>query len=221
MKNPFDTGQETSLPITNPMEGKTINTRDKAAMLQRVAGTHLRDAAHVQFEKWMPADGSGSITYEYAESPMGDIIVAATTKGICFTGFTNNNRAAALDDLIRRFPLSTIAMGISSFQSEAITQVNNPQMPLPVHLHVKGSAFQLSIWKKLVQIPWSGLTTYAQLGTNPKSSRAVGRAIATNPVAFILPCHRVIYTDGSFDSYFWGAGLKEKLLTMEAEPITL
>jgi len=194
-----------------------INVRDKKTMRQRLAATRMVTPANVQIEHWNPGDETMDITYGCAPSLFGEILVGATSKGVCFLGFTVNDREAALRDLKRRFPSNRILEGASLFQNAALMQLNNPLQPLPVCLHLKGTPFQLRIWEQLLRIPPGGVTTYAKLGGNTRTARAAGHAVGGNPVGFLLPCHRVIGSDGSFNRYFWGPELKEKLLTWEAE----
>ncbi len=86
---------------------------------------------------------------------------------------------------------------------KAIARLDDPEDYPPIQLHLKGTAFQLSIWQKLVLVPLGGLITYSDLGEGTKNARATGSAVAANPIAYILPCHRVIRSDGSFNQYYW------------------
>jgi AraC family transcriptional regulator of adaptative response/methylated-DNA-[protein]-cysteine methyltransferase len=199
------------------MEGWEINVRDKRDMKKRIADTQLADSPNaVQLERWGNNDIGTAINYRFSESAFGEILIGATAKGVCYMGFTNGDREKTLPDLKRRFVSSTFEEKNSGWISEMIIQMNNPEQHLLVHLHLKGSDFQFSIWKKLLKVPLGGLTTYAQLGGSSKIARAAGTAVGSNPVCYVLPCHRVIHGDGSFDNYFWGANLKQRLLTWEA-----
>ncbi|SDD83774.1 methylated-DNA--[protein]-cysteine S-methyltransferase [Niabella drilacis] len=193
------------------------DVRNKNTMRQRLAATEMIVPGNIQLEPWSPGDAATHITYECAGSPFGEILVAATSKGVCYLGFTGNEPAAALRDLKRRFPFNPVSEGRSFFQTAAIRQMHATHHLIPVRLHLKGTPFQLQIWKQLLRIPFGGLTTYARLGGSTRAARAAGHAVGCNPVGFLLPCHRVICTDGSFNRYFWGTELKEKLLTWEAE----
>jgi len=203
--------------IGEMMEGGDFDVSNKQIMKERVEKTTLSAVSNfVQMEKWDGADSGMPVAYQFAASAFGEILVASTIKGVCYMGFSGNNREKTLHDLKRRFPASLMEEKETEWQNEVILQMNNPEQQLPVHLHLKGTDFQLSIWKKLLKVPLGGLTTYAQLGGHTKNARAVGTAIGSNPVGYILPCHRVIRGDGSAEGYFWGTELKKRLLTWEA-----
>lgn len=203
-------------PATTQDINRHINVRNKKAMRQRLASTRLITPVNVQIAYWASGDETAAITYAYAPSLFGEILTAATAKGICYLGFTGNEREAALRDLKRRFPFNPMQEGSSAFLEAARLQLNNPLRPLPVRLHLKGTPFQLQIWEQLLRIPTGGVITYAKLGGSTRAARAAGHAVGCNPVGFLLPCHRVIGSDGSFNRYFWGPELKEKLLAWEA-----
>jgi len=198
-----------------------INVRDKSEMRRRLHNTQMLDKEIANIEAWIEADIEETIEYSCTPSLFGEILIASTSKGVCYLGFINGNCIGAISDLQRRFPSNIIVENLSQFQAAALKHVNNPQMHLPVQLHLKGTAFQLEIWKRLSQIPLGGLTSYTQLGGTNKIARATGAAVGSNPVGFLVPCHRAIYADGSFNGYFWGTKLKEKLLFWEAENVFL
>jgi AraC family transcriptional regulator of adaptative response/methylated-DNA-[protein]-cysteine methyltransferase len=91
-----------------------------------------------------------------------------------------------------------------------------------IKLHLKGTSFQLKVWEALLKIPMGGLNTYATVAKTvelPTASRAVGSAIGANPVAFLIPCHRVIKSTGEFGQYHWGSNLKSAIIGWEAAKI--
>jgi AraC family transcriptional regulator of adaptative response/methylated-DNA-[protein]-cysteine methyltransferase len=88
-----------------------------------------------------------------------------------------------------------------------------------IKLHLKGTPFQLKVWEALLNIPMASLTTYGQLAaglSRPKASRAVGSAVGDNPVAFLIPCHRVIQSTGAIGQYHWGSDRKAAIIGWEA-----
>lgn len=200
------TGIATTTPVLN-----------KSVVKQRIRNTTLQ-SSDISFEPdtWKPGDEASSIHWKIAGTVVGEVLVAATTKGVCFLGFTNGDHTFALADLQRRFPENTLTEENVELLDHAIEHLNNPELSLPVHLHLKGTDFQLNIWKKLMQIPFGGLTTYGELGNSPKHARATGAAVGANPVSYILPCHRVVRSDGSYHRYFWGTEMKRKLLAYES-----
>jgi AraC family transcriptional regulator, regulatory protein of adaptative response / methylated-DNA-[protein]-cysteine methyltransferase len=161
-----------------------------------------------------------AINYQVADTLLGEIMLASSNKGVCYAGFTNGNPEASLKDLQRRFSKAIFIKKTTIFQQEALARFNDPQEEdLPLHLHLQGTEFQLSIWRKLLKVPYGGLTTYTQLGGSTKLARAVGGAVGDNPICYLIPCHRVVRSSGRFYGYFWGNEQKKKLLAMEAKAL--
>lgn len=160
------------------------------------------------------------INYQVADTLLGEMMLASSIKGVCYAGFTNGDPEASLKDLKRRFSKAIFIEKTAVFQQEALARFNDPQdESLPLHLHLKGTEFQLSIWKKLLKVPYGGLTTYAQLGGSEKLARTVGGAVGDNPICYLIPCHRVVRSSGRFYGYFWGNEQKKKLLAMETKTL--
>jgi len=165
--------------------------------------------------KWEKEDDSLMINIKYIDTTLGRMLIGSTSKGVCFVGFANNDDQQILSDLKSRFPSNSLNEGSTIFMDEVINRLDNPEDDASVQLHLKGTVFQISIWKKLSLVPFGGLITYSDLGGSVKNARATGTAVGANPIAYILPCHRVIRGDGSFDKFYWGKSLKEKLLAYE------
>ena len=159
------------------------------------------------------------INYSFAESPFGNIIVASTSKGICYMAF-NEDESAALADLQQKFPNATFTRKLDLLQQNALFIFQNDWSKLnQVRLHLKGTDFQLKVWETLLKIPMGQLCTYGTIAEKiqqPKASRAVGTAIGSNPVAFLIPCHRVIQSTGIFGGYMWGNTRKTAIIGWEA-----
>ena len=189
---------------------------NKFIVKQLIRSTTLQSPGTLfELHTWKSADKALTIHWKIAETVVGEIFVAATIKGICFLGFTNGDSTFALADLQRRFPKNPLTVENIEWLDHAIKYVSNPQLNFSVPLHLKGTGFQLDVWKKLMQIPFGGLTTYGALTNSIKQARASGAAVGANPVSYILPCHRVVHSDGSYDRYFWGTEMKRKLLAYE------
>jgi AraC family transcriptional regulator of adaptative response/methylated-DNA-[protein]-cysteine methyltransferase len=160
-----------------------------------------------------------SINYCFAESPFGKIIVASTAKGVCHMSFGEDEHIA-LSELKAHFPNAQYHQVTDKFQQEALFIFENDWQQLEqIKLHLKGTEFQLKVWEALLSIPMGGLRTYgdvAQKINRPKASRAVGTAIGNNPVAFIIPCHRVIQASGKIGGYMWGNTRKSAIIGWEA-----
>ncbi len=160
-----------------------------------------------------------SINYSFAESPFGNIIVAGTLKGICHIAFYEDENIA-LTNLQRQFPAARYQQILNQEQQNALAIFGHDWSKLQrIKLHLKGSAFQLKVWEALLKIPMGKLTTYGRIAKqlqNPNASRAVGTAIGDNPVAFLIPCHRVIQSSGALGGYHWGINRKTAMIGWEA-----
>jgi AraC family transcriptional regulator of adaptative response/methylated-DNA-[protein]-cysteine methyltransferase len=160
-----------------------------------------------------------SINYSYAESPFGNLLIASTPKGICNISFADDDRHA-LNELKARLPNASYKQMVDLVQQNALFVFTHDWSRLnQVKLHLKGTAFQLKVWETLLKIPMGKLTTYGSIARKiqvPKASRAVGTAIGDNPVAFLIPCHRIIQSTGVIGGYHWGAIRKTAIIGWEA-----
>jgi AraC family transcriptional regulator of adaptative response/methylated-DNA-[protein]-cysteine methyltransferase len=214
MKTKSASFENMEMDVTDITDDAFLN---KPAIKERIRHTTLQsNNTAFAWAAWEPEDEGSPITWKIKDTAVGESLVASTVKGVCFMGFPNGNRTFILADLQRRFPSSTLIEEDSEWQKEAFAYLDNPALNLPVHLHLKGTGFQLNIWKKLMLIPFGGLTTYKELGNGPRNGRATGSAVGANPVSYLLPCHRVVRSDGSYHRYFWGPEMKRKLLAYEA-----
>lgn len=178
----------------------------------------------VRIEEMTPEElmngGEGlSISYSYQSTLFEDVLIASTDKGICYLSFFNK-KEYAFEELLKRFPNSKFILQEDSSQKNALVCFTKKGIPpLPIVLHLKGSYFQLSVWRQLLKIPFGSLTTYGVISEEIekfKASRAVGTAIGSNPVAYIIPCHRVVQSTGGLGGYMWGETLKTALIGWEA-----
>lgn len=160
-----------------------------------------------------------SINYSFAETPFGEVLVASTEKGICYMAFVDDE-TAAYNEMLRIFPKAIFRRMTDMIQQNALFIFSQDWSKLnQVKLHLKGTDFQLKVWESLLKIPMGKFTTYGKIAghlNNPKASRAVGSAVGDNPVAFLIPCHRVIQSTGSFGQYHWGSIRKTAMLGWEA-----
>lgn len=164
-----------------------------------------------------------SINYSFAESPFGNLLVASTPKGICYMAFADDEQKA-LHELQYQFPNAQYKQVVDLMQQNALYIFTHDWSKLDqVKLHLKGTVFQLKVWETLLKIPVGGLSTYravAEKINNPNAMRAVGSAIGQNPVAFIIPCHRVIQSAGTFGNYHWGSTRKTAMIGWEAAKVS-
>ena len=160
-----------------------------------------------------------SINFSFAESPFGKLLVASTPKGICYIAFADDE-TEALQVLKTRFPNASYLQQHDTVQQNALYIFSHDWTKLSqVKLHLKGTAFQLKVWEALLKIPMGRLTTYGSIARQieaPKASRAVGTAIGDNPVAFLIPCHRIIQSTGVFGGYHWGSTRKSAIIGWES-----
>jgi AraC family transcriptional regulator of adaptative response/methylated-DNA-[protein]-cysteine methyltransferase len=172
------------------------------------SGSRLYDH-FVQLEAITPGEyktGGEGLTIEFGvhETPFGMAFVAATPRGVCNLAF--------LDAVVRENHQRTGQIIDSMFAATA-----RPDGPLS--LHVSGTNFQINVWRALLDISSGAMTSYSEVAARigrPKSARAVGRAVGTNPVAFLIPCHRVIQQSGELGGYHWGVTRKQAIHAWEA-----
>ncbi|QEH42277.1 methylated-DNA--[protein]-cysteine S-methyltransferase [Chitinophaga sp. XS-30] len=163
------------------------------------------------------------INYSFAESPFGTVIVASTYKGICHMAFADDGPEAAFRELQASFPHAQYTQLLDTIQQNALFIFTQDWDRLhEIKLHLKGTPFQLKVWETLLAIPPGSLSTYAGIAgeiNSPAASRAVGTAVGHNPVAFLIPCHRVIRASGELGGYHWGETRKAAIIGWEASRI--
>ena len=162
------------------------------------------------------------INYSFAESPFGNLVVASTAKGICYMAF-EDNEDKAFNDLKEKFPNAAFQQKLDSIQQNALFIFQHDWSKLSqIKLHLKGTDFQLKVWESLLKIPMGKLSTYGEVARqvgNANASRAVGSAIGCNPVAYLIPCHRVIQSSGAIGDYMWGNTRKTAIIGWEGAKI--
>jgi AraC family transcriptional regulator, regulatory protein of adaptative response / methylated-DNA-[protein]-cysteine methyltransferase len=197
----FDTAFETGLSGTGRLHDLFINIEGMTPAEFKNGGQNL------------------NINYSFAESPFGNLLIASTPKGICHMAF-NDHEANAVNDLKQKFSKATFQRKLDLMQQNALFIFQSDWNNLPeIKLHLKGTGFQLKVWETLLKIPMGKLSTYGviarQIG-NPAASRAVGSAIGSNPVAYLIPCHRVIQSSGKLGGYMWGNTRKTAMIGWES-----
>lgn len=158
------------------------------------------------------------ISYSFAVTPFGPLLIASTQKGVCWMAFYEDE-LTALDLLRQKFPNASFQLKNEAYQDSALQIFQDDWTKIPkIRLHLKGTDFQMKVWEALLKIPMGQLATYgsvAQQISNPAASRAVGTAIGSNPIAFLIPCHRVIQSTGHFGGYMWGPIRKTAIIGWE------
>jgi AraC family transcriptional regulator of adaptative response/methylated-DNA-[protein]-cysteine methyltransferase len=163
------------------------------------------------------------IRFAVGQCSLGAILVAATERGVCAI-FLGDDPDELLRQLQDRFPRADLVGGEAAFEqlvARVVGFVEAPAVGLDLPLDVRGTAFQQRVWRALCAIPAGTTTSYAEVARRigaPRSVRAVARAIADNPIAVAIPCHRVVASDGALTGYRWGIARKRALLDREARP---
>ena len=195
-----------------------------AAFETGLSGTGRLHDLFISIEGMTPAEYKNEgknlfINYSFAESPFGNIIVASTAKGVCYMAFEDDEEKAFLK-LQEKFPNATFDKKLDMLQQNALFIFQSDWGKLPeIKLHLKGTDFQLKVWEALLKIPMGKLSTYGALArhiSNENAARAVGTAIGSNPVAFLIPCHRVIQSTGNVGGYMWGSTRKTAIIGWES-----
>lgn len=189
-----------------------------------LSGTSRLHDLFVNIEGMTPAEYKNGgknllINYSFADSPFGNILIASTAKGICYIAFVDDE-ITAFKLLQNNFPNAIFKQHLDLIQQNALFIFTHDWAKLnQIKLHLKGTNFQLKVWETLLKIPMGQLSTYGNIAKqidNPKASRAVGSAIGDNPVAFLIPCHRIIQSSGIFGGYMWGNTRKTAIIGWEA-----
>ena len=160
------------------------------------------------------------ISYTIAASPLGQLLVAVTERGVCAVRMADTD-AELEKDLRAEFPAAEIRRDDSALREpvkKVLNHLTNKQPQLDLPLDIRSTAFQRQVWEKLRAIPYGQTVSYGDVAKalgKPGAVRAVGRACATNPVALVIPCHRVVREDQSLGGYRWGLDRKQKLLEQE------
>lgn len=189
-----------------------------------LSGTSRLHDLFINIEGMTPAEYKNGaknllINYYYTNSPFGNIMVAATSIGVCYMAF-EDDKSKALDKLKQKFPNAIFNNQLEDHQLRALAIFKNDWSDISeIKLHLKGTDFQLKVWETLLKIPMGKLSTYGNIAKQigkPNASRAVGTAIGNNPIAFLIPCHRVIQSSGNIGSYMWGHTRKTAIIGWES-----
>lgn len=162
-----------------------------------------------------------TVRYGFHPTPFGECLIALTARGICHLAFVAPvSREEALARLEKDWPLAHLIPDQSATRAAAAKAFPPPGSAATpaLALHVKGTNFQLKVWRALLDIPVGSVTTYGAIAAtigDPKASRAVGTAVGNNPVSYLIPCHRVIRASGELGGYAWGIERKKVMLRRE------
>ena len=202
----FDVAYETGLSGTSRLHDLFVNIEGMTPAEYKNGGQNLQ------------------INYSFTQSPFGNVLVASTDRGVCYMAF-EDAKAEGLEKLKAKFPNASFTNKIDGFQQNALLIFHGDWTRLSeIKLHLKGTDFQLKVWEALLKVPMGRLITYGTIAQNidaPSASRAVGTAIGSNPVAFLIPCHRVIQSSGAVGGYMWGSIRKTAIIGWEGAKVNL
>jgi AraC family transcriptional regulator of adaptative response/methylated-DNA-[protein]-cysteine methyltransferase len=200
----FDVAYQTGLSGTGRLHDLFVNIEGMTPGVFKNGGVHL------------------TINYSFGFTPFGKIIIASTAVGICYIAFADEEQVA-FDALKTQFPMAQYLQKEDQLQQGVLRFFTQDKAtPQMIKLHLKGTPFQLKVWETLLKIPKGNMASYGSIAAfmgYPKASRAVGSAIGSNPIALLIPCHRVIQSSGNFGQYHWGAVRKTAILGWEASQI--
>ena len=178
----------------------------------------------VKIEAMTPGDyakaGRGvAIDYGFALCVFGSALVLATAKGVCGLAFGDEGEEdAMLSDMKARWPNADYRSNKPRAEN-ILRQIFDPKQGGELALHLMGTPWQMKVWQALLAIPTGGLVSYGAIAQKldcPNASRAVGAAVGRNPVSWIIPCHRVLASNGALTGYHWGVARKRAMLAVEA-----
>ena len=202
-------------------------TLEAASFEAGLSGTGRLHDLFIHIEGMTPGeyknDGQNlQMLYSFSETPFGTILIASTPKGICHLSFIDNKKKA-LDELRSKWKNASFREGIDSQQKNVFSVFIEGKEDLKkIQLHLKGTDFQLKVWEDLLKIPAGHVSSYKTVAAQihqPAAIRAVGSAVGDNPVAFLIPCHRVIRSTGLIGDYHWGSVRKTAILGWESSQV--
>jgi AraC family transcriptional regulator, regulatory protein of adaptative response / methylated-DNA-[protein]-cysteine methyltransferase len=220
--------QHLTLERTKARMARSSNLLEASASAGLSGPGRLHDL-FVTLEAMSPGEyqsgGAGlEIAFGIHESPFGWVLIAATARGICALHFLERETERAAADLLRESWTKACLKLDQARARELGKRIFDPlSVPAekPLALLVKGTNFQVQVWRALLRLPVGTLTTYGRIAARigcPTAARAVGTAIGANPIAYLIPCHRVIRESGHFGGYRWGETRKAAILGWEAAP---
>jgi AraC family transcriptional regulator of adaptative response/methylated-DNA-[protein]-cysteine methyltransferase len=206
----------------NLQAGHSVTTALYAAGYGSTSRLYERTAAQLGMtpEKYRRGALAAVVRYTIANSPLGRMLIAATDKGICAIQFADSDQQLQ-QGLIREFPFAARRRddaGMSEWRLSLARLMEGSETNPALPLDIRATAFQRRVWEALQRIPRGETRSYGAVAKNigmPKAIRAVAKACATNPIAVVIPCHRVVREDGVPGGYRWGMERKEHLLALE------
>jgi AraC family transcriptional regulator, regulatory protein of adaptative response / methylated-DNA-[protein]-cysteine methyltransferase len=160
-----------------------------------------------------------TIRYGVHPTPFGDALLSVTDKGICGLNFVNMGAEAELAEQQKRWSAARFVYDAEE-TGKLIARIFAPEAkPAPLHLYIRGTNWQIKVWEALLRLPVGARVTYGDVARSvctAKASRAVGNAVGSNPIGYLIPCHRVVRQTGRIHGYRWGSERKQAILAWEA-----
>ncbi len=168
--------------------------------------------------EWKAAAAGLRLTYGWHPSPFGDCLLIVTDRGVCGLAFAQNDgRDAVLAALSAQFQQADMVEAPA--ETGHYADLAFGRIAGELHLVLRGTPFQIKVWRALLRIPTGAVASYKQVASlagQPTAARAIGRACATNAVAWLIPCHRVLGASGTLTGYRWGDDRKRVMLAWES-----
>ena len=158
------------------------------------------------------------IVYGFHPTPFGECLIASTERGICFLAFVNDGKRDVAFEALKEDWQNAEIVEDAERTAGYVKAIFSPDAKSPITLHLRGTNFQIKVWEALLRIPTGQVTSYEDLAAftgNSSAARAVGNALAHNPVAYLIPCHRVLRKVGDFGNYRYGRERKKAMLMRE------
>jgi AraC family transcriptional regulator of adaptative response/methylated-DNA-[protein]-cysteine methyltransferase len=162
------------------------------------------------------------VSYGFHVTPFGECLLAVTARGICSLGFVEpENKPDALNEMLETWQAASIIENPEAGKNiiKQIFRQSSDQAQAPIKVLLRGTNFQIKVWEALLRIPEGTAVSYGSLADavgHPGAQRAVGTAVGHNPVAYLIPCHRVLRTNGEIGGYHWGTTRKRAILARES-----
>ncbi len=196
-----------------------------AALEAGLSGPSRLHDLTLKIEAMTPGDyargGAGlTIAYGFCDCPFGVALVMATERGVCGLGFADEGEEnAMLADMRSRWPRARFVEDRARIAPVAHRIFGDDAAAPPLGLHLLGTPWQIKVWQALLAIPSGKVTSYRAIAEKlsaPTAARAVGTAVGRNPISLLIPCHRVLGSDGALHGYHWGLTRKRSMLAVEA-----
>jgi AraC family transcriptional regulator of adaptative response/methylated-DNA-[protein]-cysteine methyltransferase len=211
---------------TRLRKGETVSRATYEAGYGSSSGAYAQGGARLGMTPGAYRNGAGGVEIDYAivDSALGRLLVGATARGVCAVALADDDAAleAALRSEYPRAQLRRSGGGFRAWVEAIVSYLRGDAQALDLPVDVRATAFQERVWRALRAIPYGATVSYSELARSigaPAATRAVARACATNRVALVIPCHRVVREDGGLGGYRWGIDRKRRLLETEREAV--